>query len=274
MWIHKLVQAVLIGVFSLGCLLMPLRVFASPLDDEEGVLLFQNVIWTRPELVFIGFENTEYIRLGTGLFRKKPWYAGTLDLQFMGNDIFAKRDERSQPYVHTLYLTFLKVGRTWDWNDFRFFADAHGGLLYTNSFRQMSLLGVEVENRRSAGLGLTGGVRWSRGPFQADLSLGIVGFEGQSLAESRLELQYRLSRKWKIGFFSEAIARGVELCTDRQEKGCQYEMKMVFAALYASWNVRGKTWLLFGFGGTTLTLGTDAQTVRESSQPAVYLGIR
>jgi len=247
---------------------------AEPLDFRQALPLTGPVTYSPPGIGFLRFENTEYFKLAPGILRMQPWYASTLDLQLMGNDIFAKRAEEAQPYVHTLYLTFLRVGRTFSWRSLEFFADVHGGLFYTNAMDELAAAGIEVKNNRSAALGLSLGVRWVYGDFQADLSLGLAGMTGQSLAESRWELTYRLSKKWKIGLFSEGITRGVRLCQDTKDPACQYDLQMVYGAIYASWNGWRSWWLLFGLGVSSITLGTDAERTKESTDPAIYIGIR
>ncbi|PKN22714.1 MAG: hypothetical protein CVU65_14870 [Deltaproteobacteria bacterium HGW-Deltaproteobacteria-22] len=262
------------------CLLMLLTPFvgdiaaAEPLDFRQAVPLAGPVTYSPRGVGMLRFENTEYFKLAPGILRWQPWYASTLDLQLMGNDIFAKRAEEAQPYVHTLYLTFLRVGRTFSWRSLEFFADVHGGLFYTNAMDELAAAGIEVKNNRSAALGLSLGVRWVYGDFQADLSLGLAGMTGQSLAESHWELTYRISKKWKIGLFSEGITRGVELCEDTKDPACQYKLQMVYGAVYASWNCWRSWWLLFGFGVSSITLGTDDESTRESTDPAIYIGIR
>jgi hypothetical protein len=247
---------------------------AEPLDSEGALRMTGSWSYSPPGASLLSFENTEYIRLQPGIVRWKHWYASTLDLQMMGNDVFAKRAEEAQPYIHTLYVTFARVGRTLTWSQFQFSGDLHGGLFYTNSMDELAAADILVETNRAAALGFSLGVRWTRGRFRSELQLGVAGMTGQSLASSRWELQFRLSRRWKIGVFSEGVTRGVELCQDKQDPACIYELQLVYGALYASWNAWRDWWLVFGLGVSSITLGTEALREKESTDPAIYLGIR
>lgn len=266
--------SMLFPVLFLMTLLVDPVAAAEPLDSEGALDLPGPWRYSLPGAGLLSFEKTEYIRLQPGIVRWRDWYASTLDLQMMGNDIFEKRAEEAQPYIHTLYVTFARVGRTFSWRQFRFSGDLHGGLFHTNSMDELAAADILVETDRAAALGFSFGVRWTRGDFRSELQFSVAGMTGQSLASFRWELEYRLSRKWKIGLFSEGITRGVELCEDQEDPACKYELELVYGALYASWNAWRNWWLVFGLGVSSITLGTEANQTNESTDPAIYLGIR
>jgi hypothetical protein len=245
---------------------------ASPFEIKKENYFNENFAYTTPSLTLINFEISQFLTFHPGHFWYKNFFVNTLETRIMGTNLVFKEDQDAKPYVSTLYISYLKIGYLFEWKKFRLFAAASVGIFYTNDIKELEEINSEKET--FSGGGLSGGFRWKiTEKIHMDLNYGHGKTTKDTIQNIHIEISYQISKKWKIGLFSETGTRSFTICEENVNE-CTFEYSLTYGALYGSWNGYKDYWFVFGLGGSRLNKGLKNDTTTTKGGVSIYLSIK
>ncbi|MBU1240394.1 hypothetical protein KJ865_11860, partial [Myxococcota bacterium] len=184
------------------------------------------------------------------------------------------REKGDQIYINTLYTAIVTVGGLWSYKSWRFYADIHGGILYTNYIRELDNLNddIRVETVAAGGFSLGLQYKWKNATFKIESS--VASTTDNEITTLYAEFNYRLGKNWQAGLFYERASRAVNLCEDKNDPLCKYVMQLNYGAIYLGWKFYKKHWFLFGLGASNLELGYGDAMTRKTTGSSIYLSYR
>jgi hypothetical protein len=248
---------------------------ASPLEmKDKNYFKGSSLGYSTPSFAYLRFVDSEYLKINPGYFWMDDIYLTILDTQLLGNDFFAKKAEGEKLYINTLYSSIIKVGGLWMWPKVKLYGDLHIGVLYTNYMKEVGAINSEIETATMLAGGFSTGVRWTPGKWQIEGQFSLGQTDKNQIANSYLEIGYQLSPKWKVGIFVERAQRTINICDDKENDECKYIMVLNYGAVFVSYNIYKKHWILFGIGGSSIDLGYENSLTKESTGGSLYLSFR